>query len=576
MNVNVYKTNQQLLASVAPGQSNTTASSLILFGKNYSNYGVALNENIVHLMESFANSSPPPNPIAGQVWYNTITHELQIYDPNNGGWSLVNASSIRSIAESLVKNRIYVSQSGNDSLSGLSWFNSKRTLQSALQVAEQQIALGNFTAGSTVILVASGDYTENCPLTIPEGVSLVGDDLRSVTVRPSVATSNVFYLNSGCYVYGITVKGHQLSPSAIDITPTGYANSTGQNLPRSTTQSGWAFSFEPGTTITSSPYVQNCSSISGDSNTPGGGGIWVDSASINQNSTLHSMVVDAFTQINQGGIGAKIQNKGFAQLVGFYTNFCQFGILAVDGGHASVQNSNCSFGNYALWSEGSRYLDNLPTTVNSVTYPGAINTLLQGSWTTQPTQTVFVASTNTKVYADQLPDFVVYVDGVLQTQGIDYFVSDAGSVTTLTDSATTSQINFYASSAPVTGSVITAYIMFGSLIEANAISMTYAGAGINAQLNLSPGQGGHGHTDTNKYTIRLSYGRIYQTAMDQDGNWYVGGITPGAVSATTGQQGKAMPAFRINQRTGMVDGSTFYRSVFGFMTPFVLALTRRG
>ena len=81
---------------------------------------------------------------------------------------------------------------------------------------------------------------------------------------------------------------------------------------------------------------------------------------------------------------------------------------------------------------------------------------------------------------------------------------------------------------------------------------------------------------SNKYTIRINNGRIYQTAMDQEGNWYAGSLTPGAINTSTGVQASANPSFRINQRTGMVDGSSFYRSVFGFMTPFVLALTRRG
>jgi hypothetical protein len=105
--------------------------------------------------------------------------------------------------------------------------------------------------------------------------------------------------------------------------------------------------------------------------------------------------------------------------------------------------------------------------------------------------------------------------------------------------------------------------------------MSYAGAGIN-YTSLSPSQGGYGHADANKYTITLNNGRVYHTTTDQDGNFYVGAITPGTTNTTTNIQSSARPTFRINQRTGTIDGRAFYQSIVGFMTPFILALTRRG
>ena len=119
MNTNIYKSNSTQLASIAAGQYDSTASSLILFGKNFANYGAALNENMVHIMEHFANNTPPANPIQGQFWYDTTTSQVKVWD---NGWTLLNANSLQDIADSIVKNRIYVSKSGNDANSGLSWF----------------------------------------------------------------------------------------------------------------------------------------------------------------------------------------------------------------------------------------------------------------------------------------------------------------------------------------------------------------------------------------------------------------------------------------------------------------------
>lgn len=557
MTFNIRKTDRSLLASVEPGTSNNSRSSLILFGKNFANYGTALNENMVHLMEHFANQTPPPNPLVGQLWYDTINKEMKVWQDNQ--WTLLNAASLRGIAEAIVPNRLYVSTSGNDGNTGRSWLSAKATIKSACAEAAALVASGQFDPDHVTILVASGDYTEQNPVVVPAGVSIIGDNLRSVTVRPQFVTQNVFLLESQTYVYGITVRDHRLSPSALDITPTDAglnANASGRNLPVNTSQTGWAFSFNPGANILVSPYIQNCSSISGDPDTgsgvyPGGGGVLVDSNTISANSRIHSIVVDAFTQINLGGIGVKVVNKGYMQLVSFFVNFCQFGLLCVDGGHVTALNSNCSFGNYSLWSEGYRYLDN----------PDAVNQ----TWTGDGLTKTFVTTANTKVYSDQTADLEVSVDGIIQTLNVDYTVSDGV--------ANNSQIVF--AEAPAASSLILARIRFGSLIEASGYTMSYAGAGLSYNY-LSPGQDGVGRSDPNKYTISRNQGRIYHTTTDESGDFYVGVVTPGEVNTITGVQSPARPSFRIDQQRGVIDGRAFYQSIFGFMAPFVLALTRRG
>ena len=558
MNTNVYKSNSTQIASIPAGQYNSTASSLILFGKNFANYGSALNENMVHIMEHFASNTPPANPIQGQFWYDTTSSQVKVWD---NGWTLLNANSLQDIADAIVKNRIYVSKRGNDANTGLSWHRAKLTIKAAcLEIVNQQ-ALGNFDPEHSVILVASGDYTEQCPIDVPQGVSIIGDNLRSVTVRPSIPTSNVFHLDSKCYVYGLTIRGHQLYPTALDITPVGYAGSSGANLPLNTPQTGWAFSFTPGAKIEISPYIQNCSSISGDPDTgsginPGGGGVLVDSNVISTSSRIHSIVVDAFTQVNLGGIGVKIVGKGYMQLVSFFVNFCQIGILTCDGGHATLLNSNCSFGNYALWADGSRTLDN-PTTTDT--------TWLNETWTGDGINDRFTASATTEIISSQVQDVAVYITNgittVKQTLYVDY---------TISVNVKPAVIKFTV--PPPRNSIINATIKFGSLIEASGYTMSYAGAGLN-YTDLSPSQNGVGQRDPNKYTIATNGGRIYHTTTDEAGDFYVGLVTPGDV--VNNVQQSARPSFRINQRKGVIDGRSFYQSIFGFMTPFILALTRK-
>lgn len=93
-----------------------------------------------------------------------------------------------------------------------------------------------------------------------------------------------------------------------------------------------------------SPYVHNCSSI-----TTTGTGMRVNG---DLSTGLRSMVLDSFTQINEGGIGIEILNRGYAQLVSIYTICTDKGVYAHGGGFCSLENSNCSFGNYALYSDG--------------------------------------------------------------------------------------------------------------------------------------------------------------------------------------------------------------------------------
>lgn len=57
-----------------------TSTSLGLVGRNYVGYGESQNENFVWLLENFANDSPPTRPITGQLWYNSATQSLKLYD----------------------------------------------------------------------------------------------------------------------------------------------------------------------------------------------------------------------------------------------------------------------------------------------------------------------------------------------------------------------------------------------------------------------------------------------------------------------------------------------------------------
>lgn len=207
-------------------------------------------------------------------------------------------------------NVIYVSKDGNDSNDGGSLQNSKLTIKSALASA----------SAGTVIKVSAGTYSENNPLIVPPQVSIVGDSLREVTVSPQ-NNGDLFYVNNGDYISDMSFNG---------------ASNTGA-----------IFSYNPSDPpyISQSPYIQNCTNF-----IPSSQGLRIDGDHCI--GPFKSMVVDSYTQYNQGGIGAHIKNEAYAQLVSMFTICCDTAIKCENGGSCDLTNSNSSFGNYGLVSTG--------------------------------------------------------------------------------------------------------------------------------------------------------------------------------------------------------------------------------
>lgn len=75
----VDKFNGTFLVSVDDGTIDTT-TDLRFVGKNYAGYGEVQNENFLHLMENFANTSAPPKAVIGQIWYDSGNKKLRFYD----------------------------------------------------------------------------------------------------------------------------------------------------------------------------------------------------------------------------------------------------------------------------------------------------------------------------------------------------------------------------------------------------------------------------------------------------------------------------------------------------------------
>lgn len=83
MAYNITNSRGDIIAIVQSGQEDTTATSLTLLGANFPQYGLQQNENFVYLLENFANSTAPANPVLGQLWYDSSVNILKVLDIND-------------------------------------------------------------------------------------------------------------------------------------------------------------------------------------------------------------------------------------------------------------------------------------------------------------------------------------------------------------------------------------------------------------------------------------------------------------------------------------------------------------
>ena len=413
--------------------------------------------------------------------YPLPTDPVNVAGDIEGLASTIDQFFVDNIASKTSANTLYVSKDGNDNNNG-------QTLETAFLTIKT--AMANADPGTTVFL-KSGDYTENNPVTIPPRVALVGDGLRTVSIRPANRTQDIFYVNNACYITGVTFRDHESPAAAVAFNPDGSAGN-----------------------IFTSPYVQNCSSI-----TTTGKGMYVDGSKV---GGLRSMVLDAYTQFNQGGIGIHIDNQGYAQLVSIFSICCEVGVLCTNGGFCSVTNSNSSFGTFGLKSSGT----------SGVKYTGRTNRVDQIG------RNIVIAD------LDRIPivnDAVSFDNGVtfFTVQSATELINGQSTVTLLENVIIPLSIN------------TTASFYSRSLITASSHTFEYVGTGTNL-LEAVPELGGV-PIQANEI-IEEDGGKVFFTSTDQIGDFRIGGD------------------LTVNRASGTISGRTFDRSLFAVLTPYILAI----
>lgn len=284
-----------------------------------------------------------------------------------------------------VARTFYVTMEGSDANTGTSLSAPLATVGAALTKAAA-------TGVSAGVIVHPGDYTIQPDTPLPANCLLYGYDLRATKMRlpNGLEENNMFLLDSGCKVRGVTFTGlqHEAPPDYADVSTAlaateqwDYFTVSGvlyRNMDSLATvvehdyppEKGWAFAFKPGAFITRSPYIADCSQLheftqdqmtlpvdraNGNPLVPrGGGNLIADGSVLAPSSPLRSVVVDSFTAINPNGYAYLMKRNAFVQLVSVFSNWSRYGLWCHDGGQVTVANSNSTFGDYAFVSTGFR------------------------------------------------------------------------------------------------------------------------------------------------------------------------------------------------------------------------------
>lgn len=419
----------------------------------------------------------------GELAVNTHDGKMFLKKDQNGN------VSIKEIGRpDTAENVFYVSKSGSDDNSGESMADAFLTIDKALSVA---------TSGTT-IFVRSGTYTldnSSGGVTVPASVSLVGDNLRTTSIVGANVNNDLLYVNNSCFITGFTFRNHATGAAAISFNPDGSAGA-----------------------IFTSPYIQNCSSIT----TAGGTGMRIDGSYV---GGLKSMVSDSFTQINFGGIGVHLLNQGYAQLVSIFTVSCDVGILVESGAQCSLTNSNCSFGNYGLKATGT----------SGILYSGS---------------TASSSLTNTNVVEiSGLTERPKYGDAVKFSGFSRYYTVEAATELSSGSSFVTLEESLDVSIP----SFIAVDFYQRSLIAASSITFEYIGTGTGLGYN-TPRFGAFPIQEREIVEDDNGAGAVYFTSTDHKGDFRIG------------------RELVINRSTGTIEGAAFDRSLFAVLTPYILAL----
>ena len=216
-------TDGTIFATVADGTINTD-SSLTVVGKNYAGYGEFLNENMIKLLESGANTTQPTAPLTGQLWFDKSGSLLKVYNGTQFK-NLGSATASATAPTSVVTGDLWF-DSANAQLKvydGASWI-----------LVGPAFTAGSGTSGAIVDTVEDTLGTDHIVVKMFVEDSIVSITSKDATFTPSVAISGFATIGPGTNmsttVSNAVFNGKAANSEQLDgIDSTGFLSATGND-----------------------------------------------------------------------------------------------------------------------------------------------------------------------------------------------------------------------------------------------------------------------------------------------------------------------------------------------------------
>jgi len=180
----VTKTDGSTLAIVSSNSVDTTTSSVALHGRGKLSWGNAANENFVHMLENFANSTAPTNPLQGQFWFDTSAQLVNVFAGSPISWQgLINDIQYNALLENFAS-----ATAPSSPVTGQHWYNPSLD---ELRYWDGSAWIEISTAGGSGALFVnvSGD-TMTGNLVMDADINFSIPDLNATLGSPSSAITN--------------------------------------------------------------------------------------------------------------------------------------------------------------------------------------------------------------------------------------------------------------------------------------------------------------------------------------------------------------------------------------------------
>jgi len=203
----IVKSDGTVLTTVPDGTINTTSTSIGLPGRNYAGYGQTLDTNFVHQLENFADSTPPANPLRGQLWYDINTSTVKVC-PTDGESNALAWLSLTSTSSGGTTTFGQVTVTGNLQANNLAATNEVTgnaatfnylTVSASANIANANLSGTTTIASAVTTVITTGANTTPGTIT---GTWTANGGLSGNTVI--LTNGNLFIGNSsGANLYGV-------------------------------------------------------------------------------------------------------------------------------------------------------------------------------------------------------------------------------------------------------------------------------------------------------------------------------------------------------------------------------------